>query len=156
MSTSASDSGLRVLMARAISALASCSQVDALSKPVLVSILDFSRSWACIMNRRASSTVGTAKMASTGLTATTTVIRTARSNSAKSPCSASRLNSTSASLMFGSDSFMAPSMNRWLMRPPTISHAATATVHVRACTPVPIEPPAKDAGKTRKSSATAP
>jgi hypothetical protein len=108
------------------------------------------------MNRRARSTVGTAKMASTGLTATTTVIRMARSNSAKSPCSASRFSSRLASRTLGSDSLIAPTMSRWLIRPPTISHTATATVQVSACRPAPIEDPAKEAGNTRNSSATAP
>ena len=75
--------------ARAISTSASRSHVDALSSPVLVSTRDAASNWACIMNRRASSTVGTATMASTGLTPTTIVIRTLRSNSAKSACSAS-------------------------------------------------------------------
>ena len=83
--------------ARAISTSASRSQVDALSSPVLVSIREAASSWACMMNRRASSTVGTAAMASTGVTATTTVISRLRSNSAKSACSASRFSASSAS-----------------------------------------------------------
>ena len=109
-----------------------------------------------MMNRRASSTVGTAATASTGLTAMTTVIRTLRSNSAKSACSASRFSSRSRSRTEGSVSLIAPTMRKWCPRPPTISHTATARVQVRACVPAPIERPAKDAGNARNSSDAAP
>ena len=107
MSIRATASGLRVRTAREISAIASLSHVAGFSRPVLVSILDLATSCACIMNRRASSTVGTAKTASTGLTATTTVIRMPRSIWAKSASSASRFSSRSASRAVGSDSLTA-------------------------------------------------
>ena len=101
MSIMAMDSALRVLTARAISRSASLSQVDTLSRPVLVSIRDLASSCACIMNRRASRTVGTANTASTVLTATTTVITMPRSICAKSACSASRFSSRRATLAAG-------------------------------------------------------
>ena len=156
MSIRATDSGLRVLTARAISAAASPSQVAALRSPVLVSMRDLARSWACIMNRRASSTVGTAKRAKMGLRATTTVIRTARSSSAKSACSVSRFTSRWNSGIRGSESLIAQRMSAWWPRSPTISHAVTASAQVRACFPVPIAPPAKDAGNARNKSPAAP
>ncbi len=155
MSIRATDSGLRVLMAREISAAASLSQVPALSSPVLVSIRDLARSCACIINRRASSTVGTAKMASTGWTATTTVIRMPRSICTKSACSASRFSATSVRRAAGSESFTAMA-SRTRCRPPTISQAATAAVQVSACTPTPITFPAKDAGMARNTSDATP
>ena len=111
MSIRASESGVRVLIAREISAAASLSQVPALSNPVLASIRDLASSCACIMNRLASTTVGTPNTASTGLTATTTVIKMPRSIWAKSAFSASPLNSRSASRAVRSDSLIAPAMS---------------------------------------------
>ena len=129
---------MRIRTARAISASASSSQVDALSSPVLVSIRVCASSWACMMNRRASSTVGTAAMASTGLTATTTVTSRLRSNSAKSASRASRFSARSASRTAGSLSLIAPMIRNLWPNPPTSSHTATAMAQVRACVPEPI------------------
>ena len=145
-----------VRTARAISASASCSQVEALSSPVLVSIRDWASSCPCIMKRRTSSTVGTAKTDSSGLTATTMVISTPRSNSAKSATSASRLNSRSANRTVGSVSLIPPTISTWCPRRPTCSATATATAQVSACTPVPIAPPANEAGNARNSTDAAP
>ena len=152
----ASASGLRVLTARAISRSASLSQVDTLSRPVLVSIRDLASSCGCIMNRRASRTVGTASTASTGWTATTTVMRMPRSIWAKSPSSASRFSAMSRRCALGSESFTAPTISTLCTSQPTISQAATAAVQVRACLPVPSALPAKDAGMAWKASDAAP
>ncbi len=146
MSIRATDSGLRVRTARVISASASLSQVAALSSPVLVSIRDLASSCACIMNRRASNTVGTPKMASTGLTATTTVITTPRSSCAKSASSVSRFSSRPASRAVGSESLTALTNRALCPSQPMSSHAATEAVQVSACRPVPIVPPARDEG----------
>ncbi len=156
ISSMAMHSGLRVLTARAISRSASLSQVDTLSRPVLVSMRDLARSWACIMNRRASRTVGTARMASTGWTATTTVMRMPRSIWAKSPSNASRFSAMSRRRALGSESFTALTIRELCTSQPTISAAATARVQVRACVPVPGAPPAKDAGKAWNTSDAAP
>ncbi len=155
MSIRATDSGLRVRPALEISAAASLSQVAALSSPVLVSIRALASSCACIMKRRASRTVGTAKTASTGWTATTTVIRMPRSICTKSACNASRFSATSVRRAAVSESFTATA-SRTRCKPPTRSQAATAAVQVSACTPTPITLPAKDAGKARNTSDAAP
>lgn len=155
-SSSATHSGLRVRTARAISRSASLSQVDALSRPVLVSMRDLASSCACIMNRRASRTVGTARTASTGSTATTTVMRMPRSIWAKSASSASRFSVMSATRAVGSESFTAPTIRALCRNQPVSSAAATAAVQVRGCVPVPSAVPAKDAGMARKTSDAAP
>ncbi len=108
------------------------------------------------MNRRTSSTVGTPRTASTGLTATTTLISTLRSSSATSLCIASRLNSMSASRIAGSEILTAAAIMTWFPRPPMISATATATAQVSACVPVPIVGPAKESGKAWKTTDAAP
>ena len=108
-----------------------------------------------MMNRRASSTVGTPAMASTGLTATTTVTSRLRSNSAKSASRASRFSARSASRTAGSLSLIAPMIRNLWPNPPTSSHTATAMAQVRACDPEPIWP-AKDGGNWRNSREAAP
>ena len=109
-----------------------------------------------MMNRRASSTVGHREMASTGLTATTTVISMPRSNSAKSACSASRFSARSASRTAGSDSLIAAMIrNLWPSRR-RARRRRRPRAQVRACVPVPIALPAKDAGMAWNSSDAAP
>ena len=156
MSTSARDSGLRVRSARAISLAASASQVETLSSPVLASMRDLASNWACIMKRRASSTVGTPNTASTGCPATTTVIRTPKSICAKSASSASRLRATSASLAVGSESLTAITSRALCPSQPMISQPATQAAQARACRPPPGTGPATELGRVRKTPDAAP
>ena len=108
------------------------------------------------MNRRASRTVGTARTASTGLTATTTVMRMPRSIWAKSMSSASRFSATSATRAAGSESLAAVTIRTLCSSQPVTSATATAAIQVRTCIPVPGVLPAKDGGMAWNTSDAAP
>ena len=156
MSIIAIDSGLRVLTARAISFSASASQVATLSSPVLGSMRDLARSWACIMKRLRSSTVGAPNTARMGCPATTTVSRMPRSIWAKSASKASRFSATSASLAVGSESLTAITSRALCPSQPMISQPPTQAAQVRACKPLPSAGPATEVGMARNTSDAAP
>jgi hypothetical protein len=117
---------------------------------------DLASNCACIMNRRASRTVGTVRTARTGSAATTTVMRMPRSIWAKSASSASRFSAMPATRAVGSESFTATTIRALWPNQPVSSAAATAAIQVRGCVPVPSAVPAKDTGMARKTSDAAP